>query len=123
VIDDGVVADPLATRAVAREMRTDPEIGALVSSWSNLQLIEFATRFARTQTLPGYLTGESHDPVLRFLEAARAAGRLGENTTQRGACMLYVDFTRRYGDDRAACLAGHGTLPPGVPDVWHGEGH
>jgi endonuclease YncB( thermonuclease family) len=123
ICNDEIVADPLATRAVAREMRTDPEIGALVAGWSNLQLIEFATRFARTQTLPGYLSGESHDPVLRFLEAAREAGRLGENTTQRGSCMLYVDFTRRYGDDRAACLAGHGTLPPGVPDVWHGEGH
>jgi endonuclease YncB( thermonuclease family) len=108
VCNDEIVSDPLATRAVAREMRTDPEIGSVVSSWSNLQLIEFVTRFARTGTLPGYLTGESHDPVLRYLEAARAAGNLGDNTTQRGSCALYVDFTRRYGDDRAICLGGHG---------------
>lgn len=121
ICNDEVVADPLATRAVAREMRTDPEIGGLLESWSNLELIEFATRFARTGTVPEYLTGASRDPVLRALEAARASGQLGDNTTQRGSCMLYVDFTRRYGDDRAACLAGHGTLPPGVPDQWHGH--
>lgn len=119
VCNDEVVTDPLATNAVARGLRSDPEIGSMLSSWSNLQLIEFVTRFTRTGELPGYLTGETRDPILRYLEAERTAGHLGETTTQRGSCMLYVDFTRRYGDDRASCLANHGTLPPGVPDRWH----
>lgn len=119
VCNDEVVADPLATRAVAREMRTDPELGVELGQWSNIHLIEFASRFARLGELPGYLTGPSRDPILRYLEAARAAGRLGENTTRRGSCMINVDVTRRYGLNRAACLAGHGTLPPGVPDIWH----
>ncbi len=119
VCNDEVVADPLATRAVAREMRTDPELGVELGAWTNLHLTEFAARFARTGALPEYLTGPSRDPILRYLEAARASGRLGETTTRRGSCMINVDFTRRYGAGRAACLAGHGTLPPGVPDVWH----
>ncbi len=119
VCNDEIVTDPLATRSVARRLRGDPEIGSMLSAWSNLQLIEFVTRFTRTGELPGYLTGQTHDPILRYLEAARASGQLGETHPQRGSCALYVDFTRRYGDDRAACLAGHGTLPPDVPDRWH----
>lgn len=123
VCNDEVVADPDATRSVARGMRTDPELAPLLEGWTNLQLIEFATRFARIGELPAYLTGPSHDPILRYLQAARARGELGETRTQRGSCMLYVDFTRRYGRDRAPCLGGHGTLPPGLPDAWHERGH
>jgi hypothetical protein len=37
--------------------------------------------------------------------------------------MLYVAFERRYGIDRASCVRGHGTLPPGIDDVWHLGGH
>ena len=33
--------------------------------------------------------------------------------------MIHVPFERRYGQEGAACLRGHGTLPPGV----HVGGH
>ncbi|MCS6856651.1 MAG: thermonuclease family protein [Sandaracinaceae bacterium] len=118
VCNDEVVADAIATRAVAREMRESASLSPLLKEWSNLHLIEFASRFSRTGELPAYLEGPARDPVLRFLEAARAAGKLGEPTLRRGSCMLYVDFHRRYGLNRAPCLNGHGTLPPGVPDHW-----
>ena len=104
--------------AVARSLRDDPGLAPLLSEWTNIHLMEFVTRFATTGNLPEYLTGSSRDPILAQLQAAREAGALGTRT-QRGSCMLYVDFTRRYGDDRASCLAGHGTLPADLPDQWH----
>ena len=120
VCNTEIIADPLATRAVARQLRADPELAPLLSEWTNLELIEFATRFARRGELPAYATGPSHDLLLARLTEERAAGHLGATHEEPGACFLYVDFTRRYGRARASCLEGHGTLPPHVVDHWHG---
>lgn len=120
VCNTETIADPLATRAVARQLRGDPEMSAVLGEWTNLELIEFVTRFARNGELPAYATGGSRPLLESRLAAERAAGHLGQTHEEPGSCFLYVDFTRRYGGQRASCLAGHGTLPPHVADVWHG---
>ncbi len=120
VCNTETIADPVASRAVAREVRGDPELSPLVAGFSNLELVEFVTRFARTGMLPAYATGEARVPLEARLVAERDAGHLGATHTEPGSCFLYVDLTRRYGQQRASCLAGHGTLPPHVRDVWHG---
>lgn len=123
VCSDEIVADEAASEAMARSLREDPAIAPALADFSNLLLIEFVTRFARIGEVPEYLTGPARDPVLARLQAARAAGRLPPTTTVRGSCFLYVAFERRYGTDRASCLRDHGTLPPGVEDVWHLGAH
>ena len=119
VCADEIVADPTASEGLARSLRADPVTAPLVADLSNLILLEVVTRYARIGTVPEYFTGPAHDPVLARLDAARAAGALPPTTTTRGSCFLYVAFERRYGLRRAECLRDHGTLPPGVDDIWH----
>lgn len=120
VCADELVADPVATDSFARSLREEPSTAPLLGDLANILLTEVVTRYARIGELPEYFTGEARDPVLARLEAARAAGTLPRVTTTPGAtCFLYVEFERRYGSHRASCLAGHGSLPPHVADIWH----
>lgn len=124
VCNDEIVAEAAGTTRVARAMRSDPTLAPLLADQANLILEEYVARFARIGELPEYLVDPARGPVLAFLEGARTRGELPSTTTVRGSCMLYAAFDRRYGTDRASCLAGHGTLPPGVADVWHlGDHH
>jgi len=119
VCADETFVDEGAVGALGRSLRADAAAAPLLAERPNFHLEEFVRRFARLGELPGYLDEAASAPVRAHLEAARAAGRLPAPSTRRGACMLYVAFDRRYGLDRATCLREHGTLPPGVHDVWH----
>lgn len=123
VCSDEIVADEPAVERVAETLRSDPALAPGLTDFSNLLLMEVVARFARIGSVPEYFTGPAHDGTVARLEAARAAGTLPATHTRRAACMLYVAFERRYGSHRADCLRGHGTLPPGVDDVWHLDGH
>lgn len=121
VCNDEIRADEAAVDRVARSMRE--QLGPQLIEWENFHLREFARRFVRLGVVPEYLVAPSRDPIVAFLTAARDRGELGQTRTERGSCMLYVDFTRRYGRERARCLAGHGTVPPGAQGVPGAEGH
>ena len=123
VCNEEIRADESAVAAAARALRADPQIGPGLAEYQNFHLLEFARRFARLGELPEYLTGDVRALVEARLTADRAEGRLGTTHQERGSCMLYVDFTRRYGGDRASCLRGHGSVPPGanVPGAGHGH--
>ena len=118
VCNGEVRADEEAVTREARALREDPAIAAGLADRPNFHVEEFVRRFARLALLPEYLTGEVRGLVEARLGAARESGRLGATHEAPGACMLYVDFTRRYGGDRATCLRGHGSVPPG----YHGPG-
>lgn len=121
VCNDEIRADESAVREVARGLRADATMGPLVAEVPNYQLLEMVRRYARLTELPAY-TPEALRPQLEpYLQQAAAAGRLGQTRTERGACMLYVPFGRWYGGDRADCLRGHGTAPPGTR--WHAARH
>ena len=113
------VPDPTTTHDVARSLRADASIAPLLTDVSNVLLMEITGRFARTGGLPAWVTGPLYDALHPRLVAARDRGQIGPVGTQRGSCMLYVPFDQRYGQSRASCLYGHGTLPPDVPDHWH----
>jgi endonuclease YncB( thermonuclease family) len=110
-------ADEQAVTRAALALRS--ELGPQVADWQNFHLLEFARRFARLGQVPEYLTGASRDPILQRLTQASERGELGTTHEARGSCMIYVEFQRRYGRDRASCVAGHGTLPPGVTVGGH----
>jgi endonuclease YncB( thermonuclease family) len=115
--------DPTTTHDVARSLREDTALAPLIADLSNVLLLEMTGRFARTGDLPAWVSGTLRDEVRTRLIAARDAGRIGPVHEQRGSCMLYVPFDQRYsgrGGAVAPCLAGHGTLPPDLPDHWHG---
>lgn len=121
VCNDEIRADEAAVTAAARRLRADPELAPLLSEWTNVHLREFARRYARIGEVPEYLTGPARERVEARLRQERERGLLGQVRTERGACMLHVEFTRRYGRERAHCLRGHGTPPEGT--AWAGRGH
>ncbi|MGE0784134.1 MAG: thermonuclease family protein [Sandaracinaceae bacterium] len=121
VCNDEVRVDLPAVEAAARRLREDPQIAPLIAEWFNLHLIEFVSRYRRTGALPEYLTGDARPLVEARLRREASEGLLGETHRARGACMLNVSFTRRYGRNRASCLDGHGTPPPGT--YWAERGH
>ena len=108
VCAEEVRVDRPRVRDAARRLREDPAIAPGVADFFNLHLIEFVSRFRRTGELPAYLEGPVRERIRDRLARERAAGRLGETHTARGACMIHVPFERRYGRDRAACLREHG---------------
>jgi len=105
-------ADEAKVAAMARELRGDAALAPVLAELSNVLLLEAVDRYARLGELPAYLEPALARALEPRLSAARQAGELGETTEIRGACMLYVDFRRRYGRDRAHCLRRHGAWPP-----------
>ena len=105
------VADAERVRSFARGLREDPVTAPALAELSNILLIEIVDRFARIEGIPEWVDPELESLLRPRLEAARSGGVLGETREERGACMLYVEFQRRYGTSRPACLRGHGERP------------
>lgn len=101
-------ADAASVRAMARELRADRALAPLLAETSNILLIELVDRYARLEILPEYTSAEVRAAVEPRLAQARAAGRLGQLHDEQGGCMIYAQFERRYGSDRAVCLRGRG---------------
>lgn len=97
--------------ATARKMRQDPTLAPLLKEWFNIHLEEFASRYVRLGILPEYISEDLRKVLTPWLEKENAAGNLGSVRSERGSCMLYVQFQRRYGLDNAVCLHGHGVRP------------
>jgi endonuclease YncB( thermonuclease family) len=54
--------------------------------------------------VPGALTAEQRQVLHGAIERAVAAGKLNPSSETEDACMVHVDFRRRFGGERAACL-------------------
>jgi endonuclease YncB( thermonuclease family) len=117
VCNTEIVADEHQAREAARALRADAVTGPLVADLSNIVLTELTSRFARRGELPGYTEAAARDALTARLTPEREAGRLTSHE-QRGSCGIYVPFERRYGRNRANCLAGHGTVPEDMVGHW-----
>ena len=111
---DEIVADAERVKDMARRLRSDAQVAPVIADLSNALLVEMVDRYARLEQLPEYTDSAVASIVEPKLRAAKLAGQLGETTTERGGCGIYVEFRRRYGPERANCLRGHGTEPPSV---------
>ncbi len=104
-------ADQNLVRAFARTLREDRALAPQLTDISNILLIEVVDRFARLGEVPAWLEGDVRAQLVTRLGTAREQGQLGQPFEARGACVLYAAFRRRYGNNRAACLIGHGSIP------------
>lgn len=103
--------DHSAVSAVARTLRQSAATQGAVADLSNLLLTEIVSRFARTDTLPKWVTPESSAALTPALAEAKTSGALGALRSERVSCMLNVEMSRRFGRNRASCLDGRGTTP------------
>lgn len=114
VCNSEIRTDEASIAVAARRMREHPTLAPLLADHSNLELMEFARRYARLGELPAYVNPAAREQLEAHVRLERERGLLGQTSTEQGSCALYVDFTRRYGRERASCLSGHGTVPPGT---------
>ncbi len=108
-----IQADAERVSNFARTLRGDAALAPILAETSNLLLIELVDRYARLEQIPEYTADDVRAALEPRLQAARASGLLGETQEVRGSCVVYAAFTRRYGQNRAHCFRGHGSLPDG----------
>ncbi len=113
-----IYVDEDIVRAAARGLRENPATREAVADLSNILLIEAVDRYARLAELPEYLEDNVRDAIHPVLRVERSEGRLGTPQERIGACMIYADFLRRYGRNRASCFFDHGTHPPHLEGTW-----
>jgi endonuclease YncB( thermonuclease family) len=92
--------------ATAKRMRENPELAPLLKDWFNINLEEFTARYVRSNELPGYLSADLKVKLRAFLAGEIASGRLSKGERAKGSCMMFIEFNRWYGPDRAPCLRG-----------------
>ncbi len=115
-----IVADATRVQAYARRLRREPALVPVLEGVANIHLIEAVERYARLEQLPEYLPAAVQTALEPRLAEARENGQLGTTRLERGACMVYTDFRRRFGRERASCMRDRGLTPPpfeGAPGV------
>ena len=60
--------------------------------------------FAEFRHINRKVKEDDRDALKKLLMSYVAQGRFGDQTESNGACMIHVDFKRRFGTGRAACL-------------------
>lgn len=95
---------PEEVAKVIAALQQDSVVGAAIKSLSQAQLNDVVTLFARYDKVDGVSDYDAFLKVQRFLRAQRASGVLSSEKVGEVTCMTYIDFTRRFGGAKAACL-------------------
>lgn len=91
--------------AAVQSLRHDDAVNkVLIPSPDDTEMQLLVSMYTRLHLLPDWTPKEAIPVLTERLDGMRKAGQLGTVITVPGACMVYVDFTRRYGLNRAACL-------------------
>ena len=105
VCDDGGESKSRLERAV-EALKNDAAAGPLVKSgYSNDALELLVSDFARGRDIAKRMRKSDHLPaILAVLQGLKEKGEIGRAVGETPSCMIYVDFKRRFGGGRAACL-------------------
>lgn len=110
VCDDGAESGPRLDAAV-KALQADPALSGIIAGAGGkrpydkdiLQII--ASNYARKKPFDVHMKAPEHKALfLKVLDDLAGKGELGGRTPPMPACMIYVDFKRRFGGGRAACL-------------------
>ena len=95
---------PEIIEGAVETLRADPELADVASQLSKSQLTQIVTDFSQL----GWFQGVKDDAVAQRLTERltqmQTAGQLGTGELGPGACVVYVEFERRYGAGQATCL-------------------
>lgn len=110
VCDDGAEEKGRLDAAVAA-LNADPAAAPFIKGaggarpYTEDELEVIASNFARKKDIaPLMKRPEQLAAFTAVLEKLRASDRLGRAVREPASCMIYVDFKRRFGGGRAACL-------------------
>jgi endonuclease YncB( thermonuclease family) len=103
VCDDGAETKARLEAAV-KALQDDATAGAMTKGYGKRDLEVLVSDYARKRDLGSKVKKPEHLPAfLAVLSKLRDAGSLGREV-KFPSCMIYVDFKRRFGGGRAACL-------------------
>jgi endonuclease YncB( thermonuclease family) len=101
ICDVGYEPEERIDAAVASIKTAAPDVAA---AYDDATLGKIAASFAQGQDYAPMLTDPAHAaPIGGALEALRASNAFGRMSDVR-SCMIHVDFKRRFGGGKAACL-------------------
>jgi endonuclease YncB( thermonuclease family) len=96
--------DAAAIDEVTAALRTDATVAAIVEPLDDATLRQVVATFARHRRIDRQVAKDDREKLERHLNGWVAAGRFGSPEGQPSSCMVHVDFKRRFGTGRAACL-------------------
>lgn len=89
---------------VTKVLRADGAVATLVEPLDDATLRKVVATFARYRHVGREVRKDDREPLKRHLMGYVSAGRFGTTDGQPGSCMVHIDFKRRFGTGRAACL-------------------
>lgn len=110
VCDDGAEEGPRLDAAV-KALKEDGALAGIIKGeggarpYDDQILMVIASDYARKKPLDKHMKKAEHLAAFtKVLDGLAAKQQLGGRTPPLPACMIYVDFQRRFGGGRAACL-------------------
>jgi len=96
--------EPAAIDEATKALRADATAAAIVESLDDATLREVVATFARHRRIDRQVAKDDRDKLERLLLGWASMGRFGNAEGQPSSCMVHIDFKRRFGTGRAACL-------------------
>ncbi|MCH9686576.1 MAG: thermonuclease family protein [Deltaproteobacteria bacterium] len=90
--------------SVTAALREDTAVAVIVEPLDDAALRRVVAEFAEFRHIGRDVPPDQREPLRRHMMGYVSAGKLGTSPGQPAACMIHVDFKRRFGTGRAACL-------------------
>lgn len=97
-VDDAIIDEVTAV------LREDAAVATITEPLDDATLRTVVTEFARFRHVGREVGKDDRETLRRHLLGYASAGRLGNAQPEPGSCMVHIDFKRRFGTGRAACL-------------------
>lgn len=101
---DNYQVDPARVEEVMVALRADAAVSAIVGPLDDETLRKVVTDFARYRLVDREVPEEVRQDLVEHLQGYAAQGRFGSGAGEPTACVVHVDFKRRFGTGRASCL-------------------
>ncbi len=97
--------DDAGVDAVTTALKSDTVASSWIAGLSDEQLRATVTEFAKFHHVDRSIAKDDREAFKQHLLSNYVnAGKFGEQHRSDGACMIHVDFKRRFGEGRASCL-------------------
>lgn len=97
-VDDATIDE------VTKALRADTAVASIVEPLDDTTLRKVVATFARHRRIDREVPKADREALERHLAGYVSAGRFGSAEGQPSSCMIHIDFKRRFGTGRAACL-------------------
>jgi endonuclease YncB( thermonuclease family) len=97
-VDDATIDE------VTKALRADAAVASIVEPLDDATLRKVVAGFARHRHIDREVPKQDREALERHLMGYASSGRFGTAEGQPDSCMIHIDFKRRFGTGRAACL-------------------